>query len=69
MVQICLNYARVQAMPSDTGNQSDIIIGALYEMDDGEKSGLGKAEGQRVGYDEQITQVINEAGESISALI
>lgn len=52
-----------------TGNQSDIIIGALYEMDDGEKAYLDKAEGLGLGYDEQVVQVINEAGESISALI
>ncbi|WP_082305657.1 MULTISPECIES: gamma-glutamylcyclotransferase [unclassified Pseudoalteromonas] len=38
-------------------------------MDDAEKTYLYKAEELGVGYDEQIVQVINEAGESISALI
>ena len=52
-----------------TGNQSDIIIGALYEMDITEKEFLDKAEGLGVGYDELEVQVISDAGESIFALI
>lgn len=52
-----------------TGNQSDIIIGALYEMDITEKEFLDKTEGLGVGYDELEVQVISDAGESIFALI
>jgi gamma-glutamylcyclotransferase len=44
----------------ETGNESDSVIGALFEIDEGEKSALDRAEGLNYGYKEKLVTVQNE---------
>lgn len=42
-----------------TRDQSNIVIGRLYEIDESEKTALDNAEGLGNGYDEKIIRVFN----------
>lgn len=52
----------------NTNNRSDIVIGALFDINKFEKSELDKVEGLGYGYDEKTVTVHNESGESFEAL-
>lgn len=52
-----------------TGNDKDVVIGALYEMCEDEKIYLDNAESLGYGYDEKIVNVENQSGETFKALI
>ena len=52
-----------------TDDSSDIIIGALFEMDESERTCLDKAEGLGNGYDDKYVQVSCDKGIYTEALI
>ena len=52
-----------------TDNPEDIIIGALFEMNESERRYLDKVEGLGFGYDEKYVSVISDNGEEVTALI
>jgi len=52
-----------------TNDSSDIIIGALFEMDESERIYLDRAEGLGKGYDEKYVQVSCDDGTYVNALI
>ena len=51
-----------------TNNNRDMVIGALFEINDDEKEALDRAEGLGYGYDEKIVNVLNDSGMSFEAL-
>jgi hypothetical protein len=53
----------------ETNNLADVVLGALFEMDEGDKVHLDHAESLGYGYDEKIVNVQNNAGETFEALI
>jgi hypothetical protein len=52
-----------------TANQSDYILGALFEIDEADKRHLDKAEGLGFGYDEKQVTLINEHNEKVQAFL
>lgn len=52
-----------------TDDSSDIIIGALFEMGESERTCLDKAEGLGNGYDDKYVQVSCDKGIYTEALI
>ena len=50
-----------------TGDDNDIVYGALFEMNPSEKPSLDKAEGLGNGYDEKNVSVLAADGSSIEA--
>lgn len=51
-----------------SGDDSDFVIGALFEICDSEKKALDRAEGLGDGYNEKQVLVVNESGEEIKAV-
>lgn len=51
-----------------TRKPSDVVIGALFEINEDEKSALDKAEGLGVGYKEKTVKVKNEFGDVFNAV-
>ncbi len=51
-----------------TGNEEDVIFGALFEIHPNEKSALNRAEGLGYGYDEKEITVIAKDGISFKAI-
>jgi len=52
----------------ETNNIEDVIIGALFEINEGERKALDRAEGLGYGYNEKIVKVQNVSGEVFEAL-
>jgi hypothetical protein len=52
-----------------TANQSDYILGALFEIDEADKIHLDKAEGLGFGYDEKQVTVLDSQNQVISAFL
>jgi len=52
-----------------TANQSDYILGALFEIDEADKRHLDKAEGLGFGYDEKQVTVLDSQNQIISAFL
>lgn len=52
-----------------TDNPEDIIIGALFEMNESDRAYLDKVEGLGLGYDEKYVSVISDTAEEVTALI
>jgi gamma-glutamylcyclotransferase (GGCT)/AIG2-like uncharacterized protein YtfP len=50
-----------------TNNKDDMIIGALFEINDDEKGALDRVEGLGYGYDEKIVNVQDDSGETFEA--
>lgn len=50
-----------------TGNADDCVIGALFEIPEGEKGPLDRAEGLGVGYQEKRVTVVDVWGNSLEA--
>ena len=53
----------------ETNNSDDVVIGALFEINEDEKEVLDRAESLGVGYNEKFVFVHNNAGEAFEALI
>ncbi|MBA6389843.1 gamma-glutamylcyclotransferase [Colwellia sp. BRX10-3] len=53
----------------ETNNSEDIVIGALFEINENEKSILDRAESLGSGYNEKFVLVQNYSGETFEALI
>jgi gamma-glutamylcyclotransferase (GGCT)/AIG2-like uncharacterized protein YtfP len=52
-----------------TNNKADMVIGALFEINDEEKAYLDKVEGLGYGYSEKSIKVHNDTGEAIVAVM
>ncbi|MBA6353670.1 gamma-glutamylcyclotransferase [Colwellia sp. BRX10-9] len=52
-----------------TNNSDDVVVGALFEIDENEKPILDRAESLGSGYNEKTVSVINEQGKTFEALI
>ena len=52
----------------ETNNHEDIVIGALFEIDENEKDALDRAESLGDGYDEKFVFVQSNSGEVFEAL-
>lgn len=52
-----------------TANQSDYVLGALFEIDEVDKAHLDKAEGLGFGYDEKHVTVLDSQNQVISAFL
>jgi hypothetical protein len=52
-----------------TNDKDDVVIGALFEIDQSEKKHLDSAEGLGYDYDEKVVTVKNHSGESFEVLI
>lgn len=52
----------------ETENPTDSVIGALFEINEDEKSALDRAEGLGYGYKEKIVNVSNQYGDSFEAV-
>ncbi|MBW0145900.1 gamma-glutamylcyclotransferase family protein [Marinobacter arenosus] len=50
-----------------TGKADDCVIGALFEIPEGEKGPLDRAEGLGFGYQEKLVTVIDDQGNSLEA--
>jgi hypothetical protein len=53
----------------ETNNSEDLVIGALFDINENEKPVLDRAESLGVGYHEKFVFVHNAAGEVFEALI
>ena len=51
-----------------TNNQNDMVIGALFEINEDERVALDKAEGLGKGYEAKNVNVQNDAGETFEGL-
>jgi len=51
-----------------TNSKDDVVIGALFEINENEKVHLDRAEDLGCGYDEKIVNVQNSSGEAFEAL-
>lgn len=51
-----------------TGDGSDIVFGALFEISPSEKASLDEAEGLGYGYDEKIVTILATDGYSLEAM-
>ncbi len=52
----------------ETHSNEDIVIGALFEIDENEKGALDRAESLGDGYDQKLVFVQNNSGEVFEAL-
>ena len=50
-----------------TGNNSDVVLGSLFEIDHTEKPALDKAEGLGFGYEEKVVAVLGKTGKEVEA--
>ena len=51
-----------------TDNPDDLIFGALFKIDPGEKSALDEVEGLGIGYEEKLVNVKNDIGDVVEAV-
>ncbi|MEP5763364.1 MAG: gamma-glutamylcyclotransferase [Halieaceae bacterium] len=51
-----------------TGQQEQLLHGALYEIDQGGKSALDRVEGLGMGYQEKLVEVVTAAGVCVEAV-
>lgn len=52
----------------ETGNQSDTLIGVVFDIAESEKTALDQKEGLHYGYEEKAVVVTSAEGESLTAL-
>lgn len=52
----------------ETNNNSDVIFGALFEIDSSEKSSLDRAEGLGYGYNEKTVKVHSDSKGELEAI-
>jgi len=51
-----------------TDNSNNLVVGALFEIDENEKEALDRAESLGTGYDQKFVFVENDSGENFEAL-